>query len=228
MKILPAIDILDGKVVRLFQGDYEKATFYSHNPLQIATTFAKQGYASLHVIDLAGARSGTLQAMKEIEAILSTGLEIQVGGGIRTCERVRDLLTMGVRRVIIGTQALVDPSFVDALIQNFPKDALVVSIDIRNGKIATHGWLEEHSHSLDDTIRRLEKQGIRQIIITDITRDGTLQGANFSLYRPLVRAFRNLEFYAAGGLRGQFDIEQLRQIGVAGVIIGRSFYEHLL
>jgi phosphoribosylformimino-5-aminoimidazole carboxamide ribotide isomerase len=228
MRILPAIDILDGKVVRLFQGNYAQAKFYSHDPAHIAQTFSEQGYSSLHVIDLAGAKLGSPQALKEIKAILALDLEIQVGGGIRSLQTVHEYLDLGVKRVIIGTQALQEPSFIDELLKAFPSKSIIVSLDVRNGKLATNGWLQEHPHSIEMHLNLLEKQGIKQVIITDITRDGTLSGINSSLYKPVVKAFQNLDLYAAGGITSQSDIEQLEQMGMAGAIIGRSFYEQNL
>lgn len=225
MQILPAIDILNGKVVRLFQGDYEKATYYADDPLNIAKTFANQGFPFLHVIDLAGAKAGFPQVVKEINDILSLGLEVQVGGGIRSLENAREYIAMGVKRIIIGTQALKNPSFIDELLQAFGADAVSVSLDVRNGKLAINGWIQEHPLPIESVLNQLEKQGIKNVIVTDISRDGTMSGVNSYLYKPLVDSFQTINFYAAGGITTQFDIEDLEKVGVTGAIIGRAFYE---
>lgn len=225
MQILPAIDLLEGKVVRLFQGDYNQPTFYSHRPSQIAETFVAKGYPFLHVIDLAGAKAGAPQATKEIDSILELGISIQVGGGIRTFQHASDYLTKGVKRIIIGTQALINPSFTDELIQSFGPESIMVSVDVREGKPAINGWLQDYPLSLEELLSRLTEQHVNQIILTDITRDGTLSGVSIPLYTPIVEAFPNVRLYAAGGISSHSDIELLASNGVFGAVVGKAFYE---
>src|SRR5579872_7277274 len=174
MLVLPAIDLLDGKVVRLFQGDYEKQTAYHTNPVAVARAFAARGYPFLHLIDLGGAKAGSPQALKEIQAILSLGLLVQIGGGIRSFEQAFEYLSMGVKRIILGTAAITNPRLIDSLLQTFPADAVMVSLDVRKGKVAIRGWREDSSLSIEEAIEQLK--GVEQIIVTDIERDGTLQG----------------------------------------------------
>lgn len=225
MQIVPAIDILEGKVVRLNQGDYDKASHYTHDLLHYAKAFAAQSYSHLHIIDLSGAKKGSPQILKEIESLLPLGLNIQVGGGIRTLESARAYLERGVKHVIIGTQALIQPSFVEELVGAFGSDPIIVSVDVRNGKLGIQGWLEEHPCTIEEVLARLIQQGIKRVIVTDITRDGTLSGTNIELYKPLVKEFACLELYAAGGVASNNDIEELSRIGVAGAIVGKAFYE---
>lgn len=226
MLIVPAIDLLDGKVVRLLHGDYAKVTHYSDDPLTIAHSFVDQGYSWLHVIDLVGAKAGSPQAKNEIESILSTGLNVQVGGGIRTIQNAQEYFSMGVKRIIIGTQAIINPVFIDQLLHHFPADFIVVSLDVRHGNLAVNGWLQESTESIQTRLELLQNQGIKRLIVTDITRDGTLSGINEALYQPLVLGFPNLEFYAAGGVGSYADIDLSKRMGLAGVIVGKAFYEN--
>lgn len=225
MQIVPAIDILEGKVVRLNQGDYDKASHYTHDLLHYAKAFAAQNYSHLHIIDLSGAKKGSPQILKEIESLLPLGLDLQVGGGIRTLESACAYLERGVKHVIIGTQALIQPSFVEELVGVFGSDPIIVSLDVRNGRLGMQGWLEEHPCTLEEVLARLIQQGIKRVIVTDITRDGTLSGTNIELYKPLVEEFSCLEFYAAGGIASNNDIKELARIGVAGAVVGKAFYE---
>jgi phosphoribosylformimino-5-aminoimidazole carboxamide ribotide isomerase len=227
MQILPAIDILSGKVVRLFQGDYSQSTSYHDDPQQIAQTFQQQGYNFLHIIDLSGAKSKQPEIKKEIASILSLdGLRIQVGGGIRTIDSAQAYFDMGVSRIIIGTQALIQPHFIDELLTHFPADFISVSLDTRHGKLGINGWTEEHPLSIEQVLKHLDSQGVKHVIITDITRDGTLLGVDQNLYHPLVKSFPHLKLYAAGGVASHTDIAKLKACGLAGTIIGKAFYEN--
>lgn len=225
MLIIPAIDILNSKVVRLFQGDYGQVTHYSNDPFQVAQEFVQQGFKFIHFIDLAGAREGRPLITKEVEKILTLPVEVQVGGGIRTIEDAEAYINMGVKRIIIGTQAIKEPSFVDRLIAMYGDDVIAFSLDLRNGLTALNGWVESQLLSVESILQRLEVQGVKHVIVTDISRDGTLQGSNPDIYQPLVNAFPAIKFYAAGGVTTNADIEKLEQIGLSGVIVGKAFYE---
>jgi len=224
MVILPAIDILDGKVVRLFQGDFNRVTSYQMTPVTIAEYFKKLGYNCLHVIDLKGAKVGAPQILSEVGALLKLGVQIQVGGGIRTLECAKSYFSMGVKRIIVSTQVLIDSIFIEDLLRNFSSDNVMVSLDVKEGKLAIKGWLEEEKQNLSSILEKLIKQNVKNVIVTDIVRDGTLLGINIPFYQELLSSFPSVNFYAAGGISSHYDIEQLQKIGMFGAIVGKAFY----
>jgi phosphoribosylformimino-5-aminoimidazole carboxamide ribotide isomerase len=226
MEVIPAIDLLDGKCVRLYQGDYNQASIFNDNPVEVALQWAAEGATRLHVVDLDGAKAGESVNLSVIEAIASViDIPVQVGGGLRDRAGVARLLKTGVQRAILGTVAVEKPELVIELCQEFP-DQIVVGIDARNGMVATRGWLETSEVTATDLAQRMAQQGAAAIIYTDIHRDGTLSGPNMDALRELALAI-DIPVIASGGVSSLTDLLSLlglESIGVTGVIVGRAIY----
>lgn len=223
MLILPAIDLYGGKAVRLLHGDYEKMTVYSDDPVAVAHDFLAAGASEIHVVDLEGARDGTtpnLETVRRIAAI--PGLSVEIGGGIRSMETVRAYLAAGVSRVILGTAAVTDEQFLREALAEFP-EAVAVGVDIRDGRVAIRGWLEDTALDAMDFCRRLDSLGVRTLISTDISRDGAMRGANHALYRALAGEL-SLRIIASGGVSSLEDVRALSALGIYGAIVGRAYY----
>ncbi len=226
MKLLPAIDLMDGQCVRLKQGEYAERTTYPWSPLQMAELFEKMRYEWLHIIDLDGAREGESLNKKTIQAILaSTGLKVQVGGGIRSLARIEEWFELGVSRVLLGTLAMEQPEVLLEAVKKFGPEAIVVTMDIKEGVIRTRGWKEAAPLKVEDFISRLISSGVRSIFCTDISRDGMQEGPNVELYKKLVRDHPEIYWTAAGGIRTPHDRKKLEKVGVKEAIIGSLFYE---
>ncbi|MEN9518093.1 MAG: phosphoribosylformimino-5-aminoimidazole carboxamide ribotide isomerase [Cyanobacteriota bacterium] len=226
MQVIPAIDLLDGKCVRLYQGDYNQASVFNDNPVEVALQWAAEGATLLHVVDLDGAKAGKSVNLSVIEAIATAiNIPVQVGGGLRDREGVARLLETGVQRAILGTVAVEKPELVTQLCQEFPNQ-IVVGIDARNGMVATRGWLETSEVAATDLAQRMAQQGVSAIIYTDIHRDGTLSGPNMDALRELAQAIE-IPVIASGGVSSLTDLLSLlslEAIGVTGVIVGRAIY----
>ncbi len=232
MDIFPAIDLLDGKCVRLYQGDYERSQVFNDNPAAMAQDWLEQGATKLHLVDLNGAKAGQPVNLDAISRILemvkktaTTPVQIHVGGGLRTEASVRQLLTMGVDRVILGTIAVEQPQLVRDLCQLYPHQ-IVVGIDARDGKVATKGWVETSTVMAIDLAQQMANDGAAAIIYTDIHRDGTLSGPNLVALRELANSIE-IPVIASGGvssLRDLLDLLALEPIGVTGAIVGRAIY----
>lgn len=223
MEIFPAIDLKDGQVVRLTQGDYNKVEVYATDPAAIARQFRRAGARNLHVVDLDGARDGVAVNHQAIRAIAQTeGLFIEVGGGIRDEARIAAYLELGVGRVILGTVAVEDPAFTAAMIKKYG-DAIAVGVDARDGKVAVKGWLETTALDSLTFCRQLEEMGLATIIYTDISRDGAMQGTNRDIYRTLCQTL-GLNIIASGGISSLEDVAALREIDVHGAILGKALY----
>ncbi|MBU1018706.1 MAG: 1-(5-phosphoribosyl)-5-[(5-phosphoribosylamino)methylideneamino]imidazole-4-carboxamide isomerase [Patescibacteria group bacterium] len=219
MLILPAIDIIGGKCVRLTKGDYSQVKEYSANPCEVARKFKEAGAEMLHVVDLDGAREGRIVNMNIIKELVGVGLPIQVGGGIRDYESAKKLLNLDVSRIILGTAAVNDQDLLKRLIAEFGADRVVISVDIKDGKIAVKGWEEVSDVSVEDFLEKLGELGVETIIVTDISRDGMLEGVKI---KSLPNGF---EVIVAGGVTSIEDIVKLRELGAGGVIIGKALYE---
>lgn len=227
MKIFPAIDLRGGQVVRLTKGDYDRMTTYFDDPAAVARSFRESGASVLHVVDLDGARDGAPVNLSVIARIVrETGLAVQAGGGIRTEERIREYLDLGVSRVILGSAAAKDFSWLCEMVNTFGQ-AIAVGVDVREGRVAVHGW--ETLTALDpmDFCRHLEGVGVRTIIYTDISKDGMLQGTNLEAYRRLTTE-TGLSVIASGGVSFEDEIRTLRDMGVYGAIVGKALYEGTL
>ena len=232
MDIFPAIDLLDGKCVRLYQGDYDRSQIFNDNPADMARDWLTQGANKLHLVDLDGAKAGqpvNVAAIASIVEMVKTAatqpVQIQVGGGLRTEASVRQLLTLGVDRIILGTVAVEQPELVRELCQQYP-DQIAIGIDARNGKVATKGWLETSEVLAIDLARQMAQMGVAAIIYTDIHRDGTLTGPNLAALRELASGIK-IPVIASGGVssvRDLLDLLSLTTVGVTGAIIGRALY----
>ena len=223
MQIFPAIDLSGGQVVRLYQGDYDKMTVYGADPCAAARDFLAAGAQYLHVVDLDGAKDGTLANFESIAAIARQGgLYIEVGGGIRTEERIRQYLDLGVSRCILGTIAVKDFDFTARMAQTYG-DAIAVGVDARDGYVAVNGWKELSPERGVDFCRRLRDAGVKTVIYTDISRDGAEQGTNLELYRELAQ-IEGLNVTASGGVSSIGELKELQAIGTHAAILGKALY----
>lgn len=223
MKLFPAIDLFGGMAVRLLKGDYANMTIYSHDPVSIARDFAACGAEYIHMVDLEGARDGTTPNLKLVERIKSeTGLFVEIGGGIRSMETAKTYIGSGADRIILGTAAVHDRSFLEAALDAFGTK-VAVGIDIRDGQVATHGWTKVSGMDAFAFCRDMEALGVSNIICTDISRDGAMQGTNRALYSQMQSQF-HLDITASGGVSSLEDIRSLRSMDLYGAILGKAYY----
>ena len=223
MQIFPAIDLSGGQVVRLYQGDYDQMTVYGADPCAVARDFIVAGAKYLHVVDLDGAKDGTLANFESIAAIAKQGgLYIEVGGGIRTEERIRQYLDLGVGRCILGTIAVKDFDFTARMAQKYG-DRIAVGVDARDGYVAINGWKELSSETGIEFCRRLRDVGVKTVIYTDISRDGAEKGTNLELYRELAK-IEGLDITASGGVSSLEELKELQAIGTHAAILGKALY----
>jgi phosphoribosylformimino-5-aminoimidazole carboxamide ribotide isomerase len=226
MLIIPAIDIHDGRAVRLIQGDYTRRTVYNEDPAAVARTFVDAGFNRIHVVDLEGAKEGRFRNLGVIGSILeSVSVQLQVGGGIRSGVDVRTLLEAGAAKCIVGSVAVGSLELIGEWIDEFGNETIVVAVDIREGYVAHTGWLESSRITPDQLIAGLVRMGLRECIITDISKDGMLAGPNTDLYRAICAAYPDLTVIASGGVSSIEDLHALRETGVRGVVIGKAIYE---
>lgn len=223
MILFPAIDLYDRKAVRLYKGDYNQMTVYSENPIEIARDFSSCGATHIHMVDLEGAKDGTTPNLSIVEQIAKeTDLFVEIGGGIRNMEMVEKYLSCGVSRVILGTAAVTDPSFLEKAVATYG-NKIAVGADVKDGKIAIKGWLENSAYTLDDFMARLETLGVSNVICTDISKDGAMKGTNRELYRELSHKY-SVSITASGGVSDLDDIAALREMELYGAIIGKAYY----
>ena len=223
MILFPAIDLFEKKAVRLYKGDYQNMTVYSENPIEIARDFERKGCTYIHMVDLEGAKDGTTPNISIVEQVAKeTSLFVEIGGGIRNMQTVERYLDAGVSRVILGTAAVNDEPFLGAAIAKYA-DKIAVGADVKDGYIAIKGWLEQSTVTLEDFLQKMEALGVRNIICTDISKDGAMKGTNLALYRQLGEKFK-LDITASGGVSTMEDIRQLRQMDIYGAIIGKAYY----
>ncbi|MBO0587685.1 1-(5-phosphoribosyl)-5-[(5-phosphoribosylamino)methylideneamino]imidazole-4-carboxamide isomerase [Sporosarcina sp. E16_8] len=224
MILFPAIDIRDGKCVRLIQGDYDQEIIYNDSPTAMALEWEKQGADYIHVVDLDGAKTGNSLNLEAIQAIAkSVSIPVQVGGGIRTMEIIDAHIASGVSRVIIGTAAIQDKPFLKQAVEKYG-DKIAVSIDARKGFVATDGWTETSDVLAVDLLNELEEIGVKTVIYTDILKDGMMQGPNFNELEMMDKA-SSIDIVASGGVSTEEDIVQLRELDLYGAIIGKALYE---
>lgn len=223
MKIFPAIDLYQAKVVRLYKGDYDNMTVYSLDPVNVAKTFVNEGARYIHVVDLEGAKSGDTPNLDVIAKIVSeSGAFVEVGGGIRSMQVLSRYLDIGVGRVILGTSAVTDREFlVEAL--SLYGDKVAVGVDIKDGYVAIKGWTEKSGLDAREFLRELDDMGVNTVICTDISKDGAMLGANHELYRQLSRDLK-LNLIASGGVSTIEDVERLASLGIYGAIVGKAYY----
>lgn len=227
MKIYPAIDIRGGNAVRLLQGDYDRETVYSLNPVEVARKFKEAGATCLHVVDLDGALEGDLINKDIIKRIVSeTGLYVEAGGGVRSLQRIEQYLSAGVSRVILGSAAAENFTLVVDAVKFFG-GKVAVGVDAKDGKVAVHGWKKVTDIDAVDFCRKLREVGLHTVIYTDISRDGMLGGANLAAYEELVK-IKGLRIIASGGISSTDEIKKLTAMNVRGVVLGKALYDGVL
>ena len=223
MLIFPAIDLYDGKAVRLYKGDYNNMTVYSDQPLSVALDFVKAGASCIHMVDLEGARDGTTPNLAIVREIAEkTPLFTEIGGGIRSMDTVRAYLEASVDRVILGTAAVTDPDFLKEALAEYG-ERIAVGVDIKDGKVAIKGWLETAQDDAMTFCAKMQAIGVKTIISTDISKDGAMQGANHDLYRTMSEQL-NIQIVASGGVSSMEDVKRLRAQNLYGAIIGKAYY----
>ena len=223
MNIFPAIDLIDGKAVRLIRGDYNQMTVYHNDPAAVAQNFADCGAKYLHVVDLEGARDGSTPNLDVVANIIEkSGSFVEIGGGIRSMKTVKAYMDAGAARVIIGTAAVTDPDFLDRALDAYG-EKIAVGVDIRDGMVAIKGWTELSALTCFDFCQALQEKGVSTVICTDISKDGLLGGTNLNLYREMAQRF-SLNVTASGGVSTLSDIRELKKIGLYGAILGKALY----
>jgi len=230
VRVIPAIDLQGGKCVRLYQGDFEKVTEYSDDPVAIARDFSRLQVSELHIVDLDGARTGSQENQPLVgELCANTELSVQLGGGIRSVDTVTEWLQRGVARCVIGSLAVTQPVLVAQWMAEFGAGKIVIALDVsiyESGPVvATHGWTRSSGASLWDCIDGLSAAGMEYLLCTDISRDGAMSGPNFELYADIIRRYPQLELQASGGVRHAADLERLRDLGVPAAITGKALLD---
>lgn len=227
MKVFPAIDLCDGKVVRLFKGDYGKVTVYNEDAVSVAKSFYDQGARYLHIVDLDGAKKGETSNFKLIEQIVAaTGMYCEVGGGIRSMQSIETYLNHGAQRVILGTAAINNPQLLCEAVNKYGAK-IAVGVDTKDGFVAVNGWTETTNIKGIDFCKDLKRLGVKHAIYTDISKDGTLKGTNLCLYKELAE-IEGLTVTASGGVTFISEILQLNEYGTDSVILGKAIYEGVL
>jgi len=223
MNIFPAIDLFDGKAVRLFKGDYAQMTVYSENPLEVAQDFERAGAKFIHLVDLEGAKTGETPNLETVTAIATqTGLFTEIGGGIRNMETAERYFNAGVDRVILGTAAVNDEAFLRQAVEKFG-EKIAVGVDVKDGKVAIKGWTETSDQELIPFCKKMEQIGVKTLICTDISRDGAMKGTNRALYGELSKEC-GVNIVASGGVSTMEDVKALADLGLYGAIIGKAYY----
>lgn len=226
MEIIPAIDIIDGKCVRLTQGDYSKKTIYNGDPSEVAIAFEDIGINRLHLVDLDGAKQGKIINYKTLEKIAAkTKLIIDFGGGIKTNEDVESVFNSGASIVTVGSIAVKNPPMFLSWLERYGADKILVGADVKNEKLAINGWLETTDIFITDFIKANMTNGVTTFFCTDISKDGLLQGPSIDLYKKLLKEFPKMKLIASGGVSNLQDIEELKTLGCSGAIVGKAFYE---
>ena len=223
MLIYPAIDLYQGKAVRLYKGDYAQMTVYSDNPPEIGLDFVVKGASHIHLVDLEGAKSGTTPNFDTVCAIkAATGAFCEIGGGVRTMEVIERYLSAGIDRVILGTAAVTEPGFVEEAVQKYG-EKIAVGIDIKDGFVAIRGWTEKSALDAMDFTAKMQNIGVKTLICTDISKDGAMEGANHTLYQTLSERF-DMQVIASGGVSSLEDVRKLAAMNIHGAIVGKAYY----
>ena len=223
MILYPAIDLVGGKAVRLYKGDYAQMTVYSDDPVSVAKDFQKAGAKRMHLVDLEAAKSGVPENAETIRAIAeNTDLFLEVGGGIRTMQTLESYLSLGVDRAILGTAAVTDPDFLREAVEKYG-ERVAVGVDLKDGYVAIKGWTETSDLTAESFFAKMEALGVKTVICTDISRDGAMKGTNRALYRELSEKF-SIDLIASGGVSSIGDVTALKEMGLHGAIIGKAYY----
>jgi phosphoribosylformimino-5-aminoimidazole carboxamide ribotide isomerase len=226
MKIIPAIDIIDGKCVRLSQGDYAQKTVYNENPLEVAKQFENAGLKYLHLVDLDGAKAKKVVNWKVLEAITSqTNLKVDFGGGLRTTQDVQTVFNCGAKQITAGSIAVNNRETVLVWISEFGSEKIILGADAKNGRIATHGWLDDSGLDAIEFIAGYQQEGIQYVVCTDIAKDGMLEGPSIELYKQILKKNPELKLIASGGVSSINDLKELKEIGCEAAIVGKAIYE---
>jgi phosphoribosylformimino-5-aminoimidazole carboxamide ribotide isomerase len=224
-RIVPAIDLIDGRCVRLRKGNFDEKEIVGEDPVEVARSFAASGFTRLHVVDLDGARSGTPRHLALVQRIAAeTGLSVDISGGIRTTRDLAQALESGARQVVIGSAAVERPDLVREWIEQFGSDAVIVGLDVLNGEVRIKGWQEGSSLSVAQVLERFADSGLRWLMSTDISRDGMLEGVSVEMYRVLRREYPELRIIASGGVTNAADVRSLADAGVQEIIVGKALY----
>ena len=224
MEIIPAVDIKNGKCVRLTQGDFNKEKIYNNSPLSAAKMWENQGAKRLHLVDLDGAKDGDYKNLSEIKRIAdNTSIPVQLGGGIRSYYVMKKYINMGIDKLIVSTIALKDQKLLKKALDDFGSERIIVSLDIKNGKIAIKGWLEIADESPEEILNKVIELGVKNIILTDISSDGMLSGPDIKMIEKLNK--NGIDLIAAGGISSQKDLESLEKAGVEAAVVGKALYE---
>lgn len=225
MDVIPAIDLLNGQVVRLRKGSYQDVTVYNEDPLDQARIYKTHGFNHIHIVDLNGAKEGTFKNLSIIESIVDKlGMSVQTGGGIRTFEDVKKMFDHGLSKIVCSSMAVKnEQDWLKAL--SIYGDRCILGMDLKDGKIAYAGWLETLDESTDEFLQRMIDHGLKEVLCTDISRDGTLEGVNAPLYRDLMQNYPDTRFIASGGVADEEDLKRLQSINAHAVVVGRAYYE---
>jgi phosphoribosylformimino-5-aminoimidazole carboxamide ribotide isomerase len=227
MRIIPAIDIIDGKCVRLSQGDYLQKIVYNEDPLEIAKTFEQAGLKHLHLVDLDGAKAGQVKNWNVVESItLKTNLSVDFGGGIKTEDEITRLLSLGVKQVNLGSVAVKNRQLVFGWLNKFGPEKIILSADVLDRQVKINGWTTDSIFTIDQLMESYIPHGLKYVTCTDISKDGMLNGTNVDLYKSLLLKFPSIKVIASGGVSCVDDLESLAKIGVDGVIVGKAIYEN--
>ena len=224
MLLFPAIDLYEGKAVRLYKGDYNQLTVYNENPAAVGKGFAAAGAKHIHIVDLEGAKSGTTPNLDTVVRIKKeSGLFCEIGGGVRNMDVVRAYIEAGMDRVILGTAAVENPDFVREAVAAYG-DKIAVGVDLKDGYVAVKGWTEKSTLDAMTFCKQMQDMGVKTLIVTDISKDGAMQGTNHGLYGDLQAAFPALQFVASGGVSSMEDVKRLADANLYGAIIGKAYY----
>ena len=225
MRIIPAIDLLDGQAVRLQKGDYDKKTIYNHNPVEEAQKFKTAGFNHIHVVDLNGAKSGSFENLPIIKTMISElGLSVQTGGGVRSRKDIDQLLDAGLNGVICSSMAVKKPKEWMKAVKDHPNE-MILGLDLKDGKMAYGGWLETSDAPIEEFINPMIDAGLKTVLSTDIARDGMLSGPNVEMYADLQKRFPQLNWIASGGVSNLADLVELQNHNLYGVVVGKAYYE---
>ncbi len=224
--IIPAMDIIGGECVRLIMGDYSTKKIYSSSPELVAKEFEKSGLKKLHIVDLDGAKKGSPENIDVIRRVRKVSrMNIQYGGGVRRVTDAETLFNSGANKIILGSAAIENPGMIASLIDIYGYNSIILGVDIKDGKIAINGWKDQISKDINQFILTFIDLGVKEIICTDINKDGMLTGPSFEIYQNLIATFPNLDIIASGGVRDIDDINTLKMLGLKGVIVGKALYE---
>lgn len=226
MKVIPAVDLLNGEVVRLHKGKYDEVTIYDANPIDTASKFKEAGFDHIHIVDLNGAKEGKFVNLPHIKAVIDDlDISVQTGGGIRTLSDVEYLLEAGLSKIICSSMAIKNETDWVRALEKYP-DNMILGMDLKDGKIAYSGWLETADEDTLVFLERMIKLGLKEVLCTDISKDGTLSGPNLELYISLKKAFPEIKLIASGGVSNQQDLIELKKADIDAVVVGKAYYEN--